>query len=727
MLLGIDRLDYIKGIPHKLYAYERFFEENPSWIDKVVLVQIAVPSRTKVDEYIRLKRVTHELVGHINGRFGSLSSVPIHYLDQSIPFDELCALYCVADAALISSVRDGMNLVAFEYTACQAKKEHKGVLILSEFAGAAQSLGAGCIQVNPWSVSDISEAILYALSMKKEEKASYHEFAFSYVERYTAKHWARTFVGSLREQSDAMHERYNEKGMQHVPVMAPRLNDADVLTAFERSKHRVIITGLAAMLGSRGAGHAPTSVSDSVRASIQTLAAAPNTTFLIITSHSRRTCIDLLGETDAWLSADNGWTARHGGHNAPWKNMYEHVDLSWMAPVFEVIEHYTVRTPRSFFRTTDTTISWYYRDCEPHLGKRQANDLCTHLTGGPLSNTSTQVTDLAGIITVQPLGITKLSSCRQMLHVLQKKKNAVKQQGRWLLPDSDEESGSDRGRGSGTDSDSELRPPAGLLPPNGASSSGVADVSPVDFFLCLGDFSTTDEELFTFLRGEAVSQARAPSRGRQGGSHGSALPPKAPPVKSTLSGPVAHDWGASAVPVESRRSAQPRSKAKRHNRTTPEAQNLEQGGAVASSSETAAERVRGKKKQYSSLRQPLAHALVEEQVTSHAPPPTVFCATVGAKLTRAGHYIESLKQLETLLAGMAGSCEKQAWEAASKAALKSEMQRMLQESTLDTLGSSGVNSPRPLSTPSPNTLPRQTVGLVSQWGQAQHDPFQTWD
>ena len=112
VLLGIDRLDYIKGIAQKLHALELFFERNPAFVGEVVLVQIAIPSRTDVVEYQRLKTSMHELVGRINGRFGSVSSVPIHYLDQSIPFDRMCALYRLADAMVITSIRDGMNLVA---------------------------------------------------------------------------------------------------------------------------------------------------------------------------------------------------------------------------------------------------------------------------------------------------------------------------------------------------------------------------------------------------------------------------------------------------------------------------------------------------------------------------------------------------------------------------------------------------------------------------------------
>lgn len=193
--MGIDRLDYIKGLPHRLYAMERFFENNPDWIGEVVLVQIAVPSRTDVKEYQRLARDTHEIVGRINGRFGSISKSPIHYLDQSIPFPRMCALYRIADVCINTSLRDGMNLVSYEYVACQQDKS--GVLILSEFAGAAQSLGAGCIRVNPWDVDEIANAILEALTMTEDERKVYQNYSSQYVLEHTAQGWADSFVNAL--------------------------------------------------------------------------------------------------------------------------------------------------------------------------------------------------------------------------------------------------------------------------------------------------------------------------------------------------------------------------------------------------------------------------------------------------------------------------------------------------------------------------------------------------
>lgn len=133
VLIGVDRLDYIKGIPHKLKGFEKFFEKYPEFQGKVVLIQVAVPSRTDVEEYKKLKNEVDALVGHINGTYGSFNFNPVQYLFKSVNFEELTALYRMSDVMLITSTRDGMNLVSQEFIACQEDKH--GVLILSEFAG----------------------------------------------------------------------------------------------------------------------------------------------------------------------------------------------------------------------------------------------------------------------------------------------------------------------------------------------------------------------------------------------------------------------------------------------------------------------------------------------------------------------------------------------------------------------------------------------------------------
>ncbi|ODV97741.1 hypothetical protein PACTADRAFT_47599 [Pachysolen tannophilus NRRL Y-2460] len=196
IIVGVDRLDYIKGVPQKLHAFEIFLSEHPEWIGKVVLVQLAVPSRGDVEEYQSLRATVNELVGRINGQFGTVEFVPIHFMHKSIPFDELISLYSVSDICLVSSTRDGMNLVSYEYIACQ--QERKGSLILSEFAGAAQSLN-GAHVINPWNTEEMCEAIAECLTLPEEKKKNNFDKLFKYISKYTASYWGENFVKELNK------------------------------------------------------------------------------------------------------------------------------------------------------------------------------------------------------------------------------------------------------------------------------------------------------------------------------------------------------------------------------------------------------------------------------------------------------------------------------------------------------------------------------------------------
>ncbi|KAI9800247.1 MAG: hypothetical protein M1825_004231 [Sarcosagium campestre] len=194
LMVGVDRLDYIKGVPQKLHAFEVFLTEHPEWIGKAVLVQVAVPSRQDVEEYQNLRAVVNELVGRINGKFGTIEFMPIHFLHKSVSFDELIALYAVSDVCLISSTRDGMNLVALEYIATQSKRH--GVMVLSEFTGAAMNMN-GCLIVNPWDTDEFARAIHDAVIMGDEERAMNYEKMNSYVMKYTSGHWGSAFISEL--------------------------------------------------------------------------------------------------------------------------------------------------------------------------------------------------------------------------------------------------------------------------------------------------------------------------------------------------------------------------------------------------------------------------------------------------------------------------------------------------------------------------------------------------
>eukprot|EP00466_Bigelowiella_natans_P011203 jgi/Bigna1/72045/fgenesh1_pg.18_\ len=370
LILGVDRLDYIKGIPLKLKAIERFFERNPKWIGKLVLLQIAVPSRGAVNEYKKLRRQTHELVGRINGRFGSFDTgVPIHYLDKTVPFDQLCALYRFADSVLITSVRDGMNLVAYEYIVCQ--KEKHGVLILSEFAGAAQSLGAGCVQVNPWNVNECARAIKYALEMSEKEKKRFHEYAFQHVYTHDTKAWANEFISAL---SECRCERL------YLSLPA-ELNMKQVTKEFSTSMQRLIVFGVNGTISNtiRQEGlpleaFGYIQVAERVKENFPSLANDPNTTLVLISSSSRSILEKTFGKTEAWLGAENGFFLSRplsaedsddsdydGGQrlsvsgsdkkgSRKWLMTQENADLTWKRKVYEVFEYVRERTPNSYIR-----------------------------------------------------------------------------------------------------------------------------------------------------------------------------------------------------------------------------------------------------------------------------------------------------------------------------------------------------------------------------------------
>ncbi|MGH7906590.1 MAG: alpha,alpha-trehalose-phosphate synthase (UDP-forming) [Candidatus Binataceae bacterium] len=194
IVLGVDRLDYTKGILERLLGFERFLENNPAYHRRVALVLIAVPSRTKVSDYALLKRQLDELVGRVVGRFSSEGWVPIRYLYTQFGAEELVAYYQAADIALLTPLRDGMNLVAKEYVASHLNDD--GVLILSEFAGAAEELTESLL-VNPYDVDEIARRLLQAIEMSPEEKASRLRAMRTKIKTNNLEFWSESFLSAL--------------------------------------------------------------------------------------------------------------------------------------------------------------------------------------------------------------------------------------------------------------------------------------------------------------------------------------------------------------------------------------------------------------------------------------------------------------------------------------------------------------------------------------------------
>lgn len=194
IVLSVDRLDYSKGIIHRLYAFERFLEQNPEFVGKITLVMLVVPSRTNIGNYQELKENLEGEIGRINGRFSYFDNVPVHYFYRTLPFDELVGLYKAADIALVTPVRDGMNLVAKEYVA--TKSNGKGVLILSEFAGAAYQL-TGAIKVNPFDKNAMAQAIKEAVEQDALEQDKRMHAMRQTTQISDVNHWKRNFLNRL--------------------------------------------------------------------------------------------------------------------------------------------------------------------------------------------------------------------------------------------------------------------------------------------------------------------------------------------------------------------------------------------------------------------------------------------------------------------------------------------------------------------------------------------------
>jgi len=210
IILGVDRLDYTKGIPERLLAFARLIERFPSWRKKVSMVQISVPSRSRVPEYTTLKQRVDQLVGEINGRFGDLDWVPIRYIYGSFSHAELAQMYREADVCVVLPLRDGMNLVCKEYVASQT--QDPGVLLLSRFCGAADDLREAVI-VNPYDTNGTARALNQALEMPPEERLRRLKDLRERVYAHTASAWRDQFLGDLTSTRNHTAARESRAGI----------------------------------------------------------------------------------------------------------------------------------------------------------------------------------------------------------------------------------------------------------------------------------------------------------------------------------------------------------------------------------------------------------------------------------------------------------------------------------------------------------------------------------
>ncbi|MCO4753247.1 MAG: bifunctional alpha,alpha-trehalose-phosphate synthase (UDP-forming)/trehalose-phosphatase [Bacteriovoracaceae bacterium] len=369
-ILGVDRLDYSKGILYKLEAYQSFLRENPKYVGRVQLIQIAVPSRTDVPEYIKLRHDVERLVSEINGEFSEIDYIPVKYIFNSVSVHDLMALYRASDILLVTSKRDGMNLVCLEYIATQDPKD-PGVVMLSEFAGAASTLSHATI-INPMNIADTAQKIKESLEVKLEERKKRHNIMFDYLKEYTATTWAGAFINHLKKKTLESN---------------PKLQDLSQQAKFEKlkkgfdKKRRVLLLDYDGTLTPIVNDPSAAVLKPRMKSLIKKLQKRDDTDVVIITGRDSNFISKQFEGIECYLACEHG-AKFYDYKNKKWRNLVASSKKEWFSQATQIIKEYTRRTPSSFFEKKNYAIAWHYRNSPQDFGEFQARKLVIDLESG---------------------------------------------------------------------------------------------------------------------------------------------------------------------------------------------------------------------------------------------------------------------------------------------------------------------------------------------------------
>jgi trehalose 6-phosphate synthase/phosphatase len=401
IILSIDRLDYTKGILKRLMGFEQFLEKHPQFHGKTVLIMVVVPNRTSIERYQEMKRQIDEFVGHINGRFGSVDWTPVVYRYKAMGFNEIAALYSVAEVSLVTPLRDGMNLVAKEYVA--SRKDQSGVLVLSEMAGAAQELGEAVI-VNPNHVEDIAEAIKDALEMPKEEQRANNQLMQVRLKRYDLKRWADEFL-------KALNEAYEEENTNSRGQLLTSLVKEKIIRSFHKSKNRLLLLDYDGTLTPFYKYPYLAKPTGELLEIIKKLSSFPKTQVVIISGRDKQTLenwfrdskITLFAEHGVWLKKlEEAWQKPHAISN------------DWKEAVLPIMKTFVDRLPGSFLEEKEYSLVWHYRMANPELAFLRAKELVSNLMN-MAANTEWQVMPGNKIVEVKNTGTDKGSAIGRLI------------------------------------------------------------------------------------------------------------------------------------------------------------------------------------------------------------------------------------------------------------------------------------------------------------------------
>jgi len=392
IIVSVDRLDYTKGIVERLEAFDWFLSTHPEYKGQVTLIIVAVPSRSGIEDYKQLRGHLEQLVGRVNGEHGSLGYMPVWYLYRFMPFTKLTALYNAADVALITPLRDGMNLIAKEFVA--TKNGGSGVLILSEMAGAASELGEA-LTVNANDKAAIVRAIREALEMPVAEQCERNRVMQERLKRYDIARWSTDFIHALHE----IEVRQQGVSVHKLGTAAQKT----LKRQWQAADRRLLLLDYdGTLVGFQGR---PTKAGpdEEILMLLHRLTEDERNRVAIVSGRDKATLEAWLGQLRVHLIAEHGGWLREIGQT--WRS-FQPVNEQWKDTIKPIMDLYSDRTPGSLVEEKDFSLVWHYRRADPTLASVRTHELRDALVN-LTENMDVGVFEGSKILEVRKHGINK--------------------------------------------------------------------------------------------------------------------------------------------------------------------------------------------------------------------------------------------------------------------------------------------------------------------------------
>ncbi len=394
VILGVDRLDYTKGLTNKLEAFKLLLDREPRWRDGAVLIQVAVPSREAIGSYSDQKSELERLVGEINGLYGRAGKTPVQYIYGSVSPAELGALYRLADVALVTPIRDGLNLVAKEYVA--VRDDGAGVLVLSEFAGAATELGEA-LRINPWDIDGTASQIERALDMGFGERNERMSPMHRRVVENDVHRWVDRFIRSLGSP---------ESEISATPPMLSSSTLAETLAGpFAASEKPLIMLDYDGTLREFTPRYEDAVPTDEILGLLQDLGGLHGVEVYINSGRDRHTLGEWFDGLNVSLIAEHGSWGKFRDQS-DWTRLGPPPDLTWKAEALSILEDYVSRTPGARIEEKSSALVWHFREAEGDVGEWQSLELTSHLEN-TLASAPVEIITGSKIVEIRQYGLDK--------------------------------------------------------------------------------------------------------------------------------------------------------------------------------------------------------------------------------------------------------------------------------------------------------------------------------